>query len=303
MMHRTLFAVAGSLLLVPMLHAQRILPDPSPPRTELWGIGGAQIMQSTVAKRPLAAQFDTAGVAPLGAVGDTVTLFYLGDGTNRPRVRTGRITRRQRFLPPTTWARACDNIAHAGWLFDIDAPASRAFTVVLPGVHNTPSYRPPPPLAATGAKPFFKAYADSVWTRYDAKYSPMTDRQRATLYYNVYSDSLDAGWHRVKLWGVRGPNGHNYAVFTVWMRDDQTDGTDNTTSTWVVNAWGYPVARRHGNVDIYGVTDSDGDGVDEVATSAGLIRWDGTEWLIPEVYRDEPCMLHRVTSPPPGWSP
>ncbi len=303
MIRRFLLTIASGLMLAAPLGAQRILPDPVPGRTSLWDIGGAQIVQSRAARRPQAAQFDTAGVAPLGAVGDTVTLLYLSDGSNRPRVRTARITRRQRFLPPLTWARACDNLAHAGWLFDLDAPASASFAVVLPGAHRTLSYSPPPPFAAVGAAPFFKAYADSVWQRYDAKYSPMTDRQRATLYYNVYSDSLDAGWHRIKLWGVRGPHGFNYAVFTAWMRDDQTDGTDNTTSTWVVNAWGYPVARSHGNVDIYGVSDSDGDGIDEVATSAGLIRWDGSAWRIPEVYRDEPCMLHRVTGAPPGWTP
>jgi hypothetical protein len=282
--------------------AQRIIADPQPVVTGP-AVGGAQIMQSRAAREPRAAQFDTAGVAPLGVAGDTVSLFYFPDGANLSRVRQATISRRQRFLPPTSWRSACDNLAHAGWLYDIKAPASSAFTVVVPGAFEMPIRRPPPPLAAVGAAPFYKAYADSVWARYNAKYSPMTDRERTTMYYNVYTDSLDAGWHRVRLWGVRGPNHINYAVFSVWMRDDQTDGTANSTSTWMVNAWGYPVGRAPGNVDIYGVFDANGDGIDEVVTSAGLIRWNGSRWQFPEVYRDEPCMLHRVMAAPPGWQP
>ncbi|HPF62377.1 MAG: hypothetical protein KC544_03735 [Gemmatimonadetes bacterium] len=304
MTRTSLLSLATAVLLAPAgLAAQRIISDPAPPRSPAWGVGGAQIMQSRAARRPQAAQFDTAGVAPLGAVGDTVTLFYFPDGANLGRTRRARIMRRQRFLPPTAWTRACDNLAHAGWLYDLDAPATSSFAVVVPGAHGAPVFRAPPPMAAAGARPFFLAWADSVWQRYEAKYSPMTDRQRATMYYNFHSDSLDAGWHRTRLWGVNGPDGHRYAVFSVWMRDDQTDGTANTTATWVVNGWGYPVARATGNVDIYGVSDSDGDGIDEVVTSAGLIRWDGNAWRLPEVYRDEPCMLHRVTGPPPGWRP
>ncbi len=303
-MTRSIAAILLLLLVTaPPSPAQRIVAEGaavSPPRP---AVGGAQIMQSRAAKRPRAAQFDTAGVHPLGAVGDTVTLLYFPDGANLSRIRHGTITRRQRFLRPTAWRSACDNLAYNGWLYDINAPASSAFTVVVPGRFDMPVRRPVPPLAGAGAAVFYKAYADSVWARYEAKYSPMTDRERSTLYYNLYTDSLDAGWHRVRSWGVRGPRGYNYAVFSVWMRDDQTDGSANSTSTWMVNAWGYPVARAPGNVDIYGVVDSDGDGIDEVVTSAGLIRWDGTTWQFPAVYRDEPCMLHRVMAAPPGWRP
>ena len=147
------------------------------------------------------------------------------------------------------------------------------------------------------------AWADSVYQRYRIKRNPTTERADARLWLSFFDDTRDAGLGGAKMIGVRGPGGYNYAVFSVWMRDDQSDGTPNTTATWVVNGWGIPVARSNGNVDIYGTSDSDGDGIDEVVTSAGLVRWDGERWAFPEVYRDEPCMLRRVMSPPPGVTP
>jgi hypothetical protein len=65
---------------------------------------------------------------------------------------------------------------------------------------------------------------------------------------------------------VRGPDGHNLAVFSFWLRDDYQDGTPNTTGTWLVNGWGFPVVTMRGNVDLYGTVDSNGDGIDEVVT-------------------------------------
>ena len=87
------------------------------------------------------------------------------------------------------------------------------------------------------------------------------------------------------------------------MHDDQRDGSPNSTATWIIDGWGNPVARFNGNVDIYGTSDGNGDGIDEVITSNGLIRWNGMAWTMPTVYVEEPCMLRRVTSPPPGWRP
>jgi hypothetical protein len=142
-----------------------------------------------------------------------------------------------------------------------------------------------------------------VWQRYEGTIKPATERARQSLWFSFYGEEKDAGYTRTRMHGLRGPNGHNYAAFSVWMRDDQRDGSPNSTATWIVDGWGIPVARASGNVDIYGTSDSDGDGIDEVITSNGLIRWDGSKWVIPVVYVEEPCMLRRMTSPPPGWRP
>ena len=283
----------------------RFVPDPMPGARDDRGIGGAQVKQLPAAspRRPVASQFDLDGTAPLGLPGDTVTIFYFPDGANLGRARQARITSRRRFLPPTSWRAACDNVAHPGWFYDLDAPATSNFAVVVPGRHGMPERRDPPPLARIGAKRLFEIWADSVWQRYETKIKPSTERARSSLWFSFYGDSRDAGWGRTKMFGLRGPNGHNYGVFSIWMRDDQRDGTPNSTATWIVNAWGHPVARAEGNVDIYGTYDSDGDGIDEVITSSGLIRWDGSQWGVPAVYVDEPCMLHRVMAPPPGWRP
>lgn len=302
MIRRTLAA----LLFPAALAAQaRIVPDPIPGQAPDGATAGAQVKQrpSASPRRPVAAQFDSAGARPLGVVGDTVTLFYFPDGANLTRRGHARITNRQRFLPPRSWRAACDEIAHPGWFFTLDAPATSSFAVVVPGRHEMPVRRDPPPIAPAGAEPYYRAWTDSVWQRYVAKMAPKTDRERASLWYNFHTDEQDALWSRLKLIGVRGPGGHNYAVFSVWLRDDHRDGTLNTTATWIVDAWGRPVARAPGNVDIYGTTDADGDGVEEVVTSSGLIRWSDGGWQIPSVYPDEPCLLHRVMPPPPGWSP
>jgi hypothetical protein len=294
------------LFLPTVLVAQvRMVPDPMPGEVPDGPIAGAQVMQrpSASPRRPVASQFDSAGDTPLGIVGDTVTVYYFPDGANLTRSRHARITRRQRFLPPQSWRAACDAVAHPGWFFSLDAPATSSFAVVIPGRHEMPVRREPPPLARAGAAPYYKAWTDSVWQRYADKLQPKSEREHASLWYSFHTEKKDALWSRIRPIGVRGPNGHNYAVFSVWLRDDQKDGTPNTTGTWVVDAWGRPVARASGNVDIYGTTDADGDGVEEVVTSSGLIRFDGVAWRIPTVYPDEPCLLHRVMPAPPGWRP
>ncbi|HRP08225.1 MAG TPA: hypothetical protein PLL69_07015 [Gemmatimonadales bacterium] len=304
-MRRTWFFAVLLVLPIGLSAQARFITDPKPRFRDPRGTGGAQVKQLPAAspRRPVAAQFDRGGESPMGVVGDTVTIFYFPDGANLSRARQARITSRQRFLPPSSWRAACDNVAHPGWFYGLDAPATSSFAVVVPGRHELPAMREAPPVAKAGAQRYFRAWADSVYARYEAKRRPSSDRARNSLRISVYGEAGDAGWSRTRMWGVRGPNGHNYGVFSIWMRDDQSDGTPNSTATWVVNAWGYPVMRAEGNFDIYGVSDSDGDGVDEVITSNGLIRWNGTEWLAPPVYQEEPCMLKRVTSPPPGWTP
>jgi len=304
---RPALSLALALLAAPTLLAAqaRIVPDPMPGQRDDLGVSGAQVKQRPAAspRRPMAAQFDTAGVTPLGVVGDTVTIFYFPDGANLGRARHARITSRQRFLRPTTWRAACDEVAHPGWFFGLDAPATSNFAVVVPGKLGMPERRDPPPLVRDGARTHFMAWADSVWARYEAKRAPTTERARSALWFSFYGNDRDAGFGRTRIFGLRGPNGHHYGVFSVWMRDDQSDGTPNTTATWIVDAWGRPVHRANGNLDIYGTSDADGDGIDEVITSNGLVRWTGSSWSTPTVYVEEPCMLRRVMPAPPGWRP
>ncbi len=304
-MIRTL--VLAGLTVAPLaLSAQaRIRPDPQPPRTPSWTVAGAQVKQRPAAspRGPIAAQFDSLGLSPLGERGDTVTLYLFPDGQNLQRLRHARITTRQRFAPPASWRLACDEVAHPGWFFTLDAPATSQFGVVVPGKHPLPNMHAAPPGVASGARVPFLAFADSAWQRYNTRIAPKTEREYAFLWYAFHTEAKDAGWERMQRYGVRGPNGHTYAVFSFWLRDDSRDGTPNTTGTWVVDAWGRPVARAEGNVDVYGTVDGDGDGVEDIVTSSGLIRWDGREWVFPTVYSDEPCLARRMGTPPPGVRP
>lgn len=301
-----LLAAAMTMWITVSAEAQfRPRPDPMPARTPEWGVGGSQVKQlpARAPRRPVAVQFDSLGQMPIGAVGDTVTLFLFDNGATLSRARRATITSRQRFDPPLSWRAACDERAHPGWIFGLDAPATSAFAVVVPGAHGMPTHRTPPPLSRRGGFVPYKAWADSAFARYKATVKPKTERSEGFLYYAFYSDSLDAGFGKKQLLGVRGPGGYNLAAYSAWLRDDYADGTPNTTGTWIVDGWGYTIARTGGNVDIYGTVDTDRDGIDEIVTSSGLIRWDGTQWKFPPVYSDEPCLAHRVMAPPRGVRP
>ncbi|MEP6589980.1 MAG: hypothetical protein ABJC19_02250 [Gemmatimonadota bacterium] len=307
MMHRLLPITAALTLCAapPALAQTRPLPDSGPPRTAEWGLAGAQVKQLPARgpRAPVAAQFDSLGLMPLGIVGDTVTLFLFDNGATLSRARRAVITSRQRFTPPLSWRAACDEKAHPGWRFGLNAPATSAFAVVVPGAYGMPEHRAAPRLARNGGFSSYKAWADSAFARYKDAIKPKTERAAGFLYFSFYSDSLDAGYRRKQFFGVRGPGGYNLTVYSAWLRDDYADGTPNTTGTWIIDGWGIPIARTSGNVDIYGTVDADHDGIDEIVTSSGLIRWDGQQWRFPPVYADEPCLFHKVMAPPPGVRP
>jgi hypothetical protein len=159
---------------------------------------------------------------------------------------------------------------------------------------------PPPSSARASAAVAYGAWADSAWQRWQTALAPMTERRYAILWHQFHGDSLDAGWSRLRLVGVRGPGGRRLAVFSAWLHDDLEDGTPNTAATWLVDGWGLVVGRATGHVDIYGTSDPDGDGIDDVITSRGVIHWDGTAWRFPAIYSEEPCLMHQVMAPPPG---
>ena len=306
MIRRRLLALA--VLLVPAaLSAQvRYLTDPQPPRTVAWLNAGGQVKQrpARAPRRPIVSQFDTVGMMPLGSVGDAVTLYLFPDGANLTRSSYATIRGRRRFDPPISWRRACDDVAHRGWMFELDAPATSSFAVVVAGRLPMPARNPAPPLARAGGLQFFMAHADSAYQRYRAVVAPQTERAEAYLRSDFYQTTQDGGWSKKKMFGVRGPDGRNYAVVSFWLRDDYPYGKgSNTTGTWIIDAWGIPVAKAPGNVDLYGTVDANGDGIDEIVTSSGMIRWDGTQWQLPPVYSDEPCLARRTLPPPPGVMP
>lgn len=304
-MLRSLTLLASGLVLAvrPATAQIRPRPDPKPPRTAEWLLGGGQVLQRTSARRPVVAQFDSLGMRPMGSVGDPVTLLILDDGANLTRIRNTKILSRRRFDPPLSWRQACDDVAHPGWLFETDAPAMASFAIAVPGRLSMPIKREPPPLAISGAAPFFREFVDSTWARYLITLQPLTENGFTYQWNTFYQPTRDGGWSKERLIGVRGPGGYNYAVFSTWLYDDHKDGKPNTTRTWIVNAWGWPVATSVGKLDIYGTVDVDGDGIEEVVTSSGMIRWNGISWQFPPVYDDEPCLAHLIMPPPPGWRP
>lgn len=251
-------------------------------------------------KSGVASQFDSLGQVPMGRIGDSVTVYLFPDGNNMGRTIHARITRRQRFVPPVSWRAACDEIAHPGWFYAL-APASRAlFAVVVPGVFPRPEVKPPSAAARDGAWQFFRAVADSSWQRYLAFRKLATARAVDYLHADFWGPGNDARWAVTRVFGVHGPNGHNYTAFSFAMRDDYPNAP-NTARTWIVDSWGFPVATIVGDADIYGTVDDHG--IDAVVTSSGLIRWDGTQWRLPTIYSEEPCLYHKTMPLPAGAHP
>ena len=273
----------------------RVLPDPMPSKIADANYAAGRLMKSGVAS-----QFDSLGVTPMARVGDSVTVYLFPDGNNMGRTVHARITRRQRFLPPPSWRAACDEVAHPGWFYGLK-PASRAlFGVIVPGVFPHPVIRPLPVAARDGAFQFFHVVGDSSWQRYLGFRKPPTDRASEYMSRDFWGPNNDARWSQLKMFGVRGPGGRNYVAVSFALRDDYPE-TPNTARTWIIDAWGYPVATAIGQIDIYGTVDQGG--IDAVVTSSGLIRWDGTQWLIPPVYSEEPCLYHRTMPLPVGAHP
>ena len=293
------------LLTVPQVASAQIRfrPDPAPPRTVEWSVAGGRMMPrgGGSALRPgSVSQPDSLGIAPIGGVGDSVTVYLFRDGEHLSGLVHSRITARRRFDPPVAWRAACDEVAHPGWLFDLAPKPFASYAVALPGFLPLPVNTAAPPLARIGARPYFMATADSAFQRYLEVARPTSPRAVEGQREAFFSARGDAGFGKMTLIGVRGPGGYRYAALSYWLHDDYRDRRPNTTGTWIVNSWGYPVAKMDGNVDIYGTVDANHDGIDEIVTSSGLIRWDGAQWRFPKVYNEEPCLAHKIYDPPPG---
>ncbi len=289
---------SGLALLVaafPLGAQARIITDPMPSHTQESRFGGARLMKSGVAS-----QFDSLGGAPIGHVGDSVTAYLFGYNDVLNRVVHARIAKRQRFQPPISWRAACDEVAHPGWFFQLAPSSTALFAVVVPGTFGRPTSKTVSAASRGGAWQFFHAVADSSWQAYLAYRKPDSDRSRDYMWRDFWGPNNDARYGQTHMFAVRGPQGRTYTAFSFAMRDDRPDAP-NTTRTWVVDPWGFPVASAIGNIDLYGTVE-DGS-IDAVVTSSGLIRWDGTRWQIPPVYSEEPCLYHRTMPLPPGAHP
>jgi len=287
---------AAAITLPAAARAQaRVIADPKPPHSQESRFGGARLMRSGVAS-----QFDTLGVAPLGHIGDSVTQYLFTYNDKLSRVLHSRITSRQRFLPPVSWRAACDEIAHPGWFFNLSPSGTALFAVVVPGSFGRPNIKEATATSRSGAWQYFHALADSAWHVYLDYRKPADERAVNYMHADFWGPDGDARYAKLQMYAVRGPEGRGYTAFSFAFRDDRPD-LPNTTRTWIVDSWGFLVASAIGNVDIYGTVDDNG--VDAVVTSSGLIRWSGTEWQIPPVYSEEPCLYHRTMPVPAGARP
>lgn len=290
---RRLMRALALLLLPAALSAQALpLADRSPLRPGVPAAG--RVTPAPGGRQATYSQFDTLGVAPLGGEGDSVTIYLFTDGQHLDRVVPARIISRHRLVQPAAWVDRCDAVAHPGWSYRLDPAPSAPYGVILPGVLPLPRVAAAQPQAGEGARLGFERFAERVWQAYRASMAPTSERAEATLWWNFHGDAGDAGWDRIRPVAVRLPGNRVGAAFSFWMRDDRLDPADNTTGTWIVDGWGFPIAVARGNLDLYGTVDVTHDGVDAIATAAGLIQFRNGAWQFPPTYSEEPCLARRM---------
>ncbi len=80
---------------------------------------------------------------------------------------------------------------------------------------------------------------------------------------------------------LRGPGGTSLQFVSVSLDDDPGDHDNSTKATLILDPRGTPVLNVPRYFRAIAVADLDGDGVSEVLTDSGIIRWDGRAWRLP----------------------
>ena len=224
-------------------------------RTELLGVQPLRRGRSTV--------------APIAAVGDTVTAFLGGRAMRIPVL--ARVPARQTFI-----GNVC---VRTGWTYLLGAPdttiaelgrllrghtgvaltrAAGARRVEASPMSLEPAYRPE----------MLRAHA--AWL----------ERTRGSATPEQLRDATQQS--RRRLLQFRGPKGSvlHYATFDLEVIDNPAGAVPELSlySRQIVSDDGTVLANLPGAERMVGTTDTDSDGIDELVLDNGLVTWDGRAW-------------------------
>jgi len=221
--------------------------------------------------------------APLFTVGDTLNVFDRSIGSSR----IVTITDRRRI---EEGSRACgDGLAANEWVYQLDGASDLEFGrddwyryIALPRRMPVQLSRPD-----AGSEVAYRAFRTTYRRELDAAYAKRRPRlpsyipeadYRRTLYGESGYGTLTAE----SLIAFIGPKGQKLYFVSGNLNDDLNDYTGtHTRITWILNANGQVLFRESGGHFALVVTDADGDGIQEIMTATGLVRWDGKRWVLP----------------------
>ncbi|HZI99031.1 MAG TPA: LamG domain-containing protein [Gemmatimonadaceae bacterium] len=246
----------------------------------IWPAGGSG--------NPVVAQIDSGNLHPMAASGDSLFLF----NSQFKRVGSVKIVRRAALKA---------NEPCSGMGFDADGWAY----VIEQTKVGRPSEEEPPivalPVVPTHAglvkattaermafRPVLKALLDSAYGRAIKNFGGQEEYARiiqsGELKRIIYNDqSGNSRLDTQPYFRVRGPGGAPVFVTSIQLGDDLSDHNGNTRLLLIVGARGNVLARRDGSFNILTVGDTNGDGVDEIILSEGIVGWSGKHWMIPAV--------------------
>jgi hypothetical protein len=226
----------------------------------------------------LAMQADCTHEAPIAAIGDTMWVIGVesGESFGVP------VAARRRVRPDNSVEGAYINKTGWAYLLELDAATAMAtasgWFTVLSTRFPAQKIVPAPEAVMEGLRPVYQQELEEAVQRVAKQYSRQMDISsiRASMY---GEDSLGAlGYARSAT--LRGPEGPVHLI-SASLRDDISDHGLDTYVTYIVDAQGKVLRRVEGHYTPLAAGDVDGDGIDELVTGSGIIRWDGHAWQFP----------------------
>lgn len=283
-------------------------PDPTP-EAPVPG-GGARILatMSLVSVQGelmgLAFAEDTSGT-PLASVGDTVIAFalpYRARGEPRmvdaPNMAPMTVVARRRLAVPPGQGASCGLMpSYPGWYYalsgdlsPLDLPDDEEWMPTIYAVRAPFSWQEPVEAPEAAA---------AVYRERHVEFARRIAEERVRAYRGGYSPELIRNWimgedgragaDNLEFLSLRGPKGEMLAATSFRLNDDPSDHGEETQRTIIIDTDGNVIFSFPWELRIITAIDLDGDGVDEVLTTAGTIYWDGERWSGPEVLEPVWC--------------
>jgi hypothetical protein len=239
-----------------------------------------------------ATQFDTAGF-PMAHVGDTVFARGLDKPVTVPLV----VLARSRYTVAKDFE-SCggEGVSYPGWAYALAPvkPGAAALTTGIVTPWRLPEHTPATVTAAQRValarivRPIVSSAANKAAEEFAGHESYGTAAEirmkiRGPDGVGTFGDSYSP------IYSLRGPGGVALAFFSVSLNDDPSDHGQNTKFSMLASLQGTILARSADTYTVYGIADIDGDGIDEIVTDAGIIRWDGHSWKLPQQRRSASC--------------
>lgn len=226
----------------------------------------------------VALQADCTHEAPFAAAGDTLWLIGIASG----EVYGAPVTARRRIRPDMSLEGA--DINETGWahLLGLDAASAKAvesgWFVVVPVRFPTQEITPTPDVTINGLRPVYLKELEAAVQKVSKQYSKFESAASIRSY--MYGEDGSGALSYANTATLRGPRGFVHLI-SVSLKDDFSDHGLDTYVTYIVDARGEAIQRIEGRYTPLAVGDLDGDGVDELLTLGGVVRWDGRAWRFP----------------------